>query len=173
LRIGGEEAVWARHIFFAFPQNATQADKDAAKKKAEDAIAQLKGGADFATLVKQLSEDPGSKDRGGDYMFGKSASFYTEFKDAAFALNPGQFTETPVLTGAGYHIIKLEEKYAKDQPVSLKCAKEYYEYGASFVKYKLYKQKLDGWIKAVDFKINQSVYDKININPTTTEAPIK
>lgn len=171
-RTNGEEAIWSRHILFLFPQNATQADKDAAKKKAEDAIARLKAGEDFATLAKELSED-GSKDRGGDYLFGKSASIFPEYRDATNALNPGQYTETPVMSSAGYHVIKVEEKYAKDEPVSLKCAKEYYEYGTRFVKYKLYMKQLDGWIKETDFKLNQSVYDSININAGTAEAPIK
>ncbi|HEX2945686.1 MAG TPA: peptidylprolyl isomerase [Clostridia bacterium] len=171
-RTGGEAAIWSRHILFKFPENATQADKDAAKKKAEDVIARLKTGEDFAKLAKELSED-GSKDRGGDYLFGESASIFPEYRDATNALNPGQYTETPVMSSAGYHVIKVEEKYGKDQPVSLKCAKEYYEFGTTFIKYKLYEQKLDGWIKAADFKKNLPVYDSININPSTAEAPIK
>lgn len=161
LRTGAEEAVWARHILIAAASTATQTDKDAAKKKAEDLIAKLKGGADFAALAKESSEDPGSKDKGGAYLFGKGASFYPEFKEAAFALNPGQITETPVLTGAGYHIIKLEEKYAKDEPVSLKCAKEYDEYGTTFVKYKLYMEKVAGWIKDAKYEENTTVYNSI------------
>ncbi len=171
-RSGGEEAIWSRHILFKFPDNATQADKDAAKKKAEDAITRLKAGEDFAALAKELSED-GSKDWGGDYLFGKSANIFPEYRDATNSLNPGQYTETPVMSSAGYHVIKVEEKYAKDQSVSLKCAKESHEYGTAFIKYKLYQQKLDGWIKAADFKLNQPVYDSININPSTAEAPIK
>lgn len=171
-RIGGEEAIWSRHILFKFPENATQADKDAAKKKAEDVITRLKAGEDFATLAKELSED-GSKDWGGDYLFGKSAEIFPEYRDATNALNPGQYTETPVMSSAGYHVIKVEEKYAKDQPVSLKCAKDYHEFGIGFVKYKLYQKQLEGWIKAADLKLNQPVYDSININPSTAEAPKK
>lgn len=166
LRTDAEEAVWARHILVGnFNENTTQEEKDAAKKKAEELIDRLNAGEDFTALVAEYSEDPGSKDRGGDYMFGKSSSFYDEFEDAAFALEPGQYTETPVETGAGYHIIKVEEKYAEGEPVSLKCAQEYYEYGTSFIKTKLkikqYEQKLDAWVKEADFKINESVYESI------------
>lgn len=166
LRTDAEEAVWARHILVGnFDENTTQEEKDAAKKKAEELIDRLKAGEDFLTLVAEYSEDPGSKDRGGDYMFGKSSSFYEEFKDAAFALEPGKYTDTPVETGAGYHIIKVKEKYAEGEPVSLKCAQEYYEYGTSFIKTKLkvkqYEQKLDAWVKEADFKINESVYKSI------------
>lgn len=162
-RIGAEEAVWARQILITVAESATQADKDAAKKKAEDLIVKLKDGADFAALAKENSGDPGSKDRGGDYLFGKG-KMYPEFEAAAFALNPGQITDTPVLTKAGYHILRLEEKYAKDEPVSLNCAKNYYEYsGTAFVKYKLYMEKVAGWAKDVKYKvsINPGVYSSI------------
>jgi foldase protein PrsA len=162
LRSGAEEAVWARHILVGkFDADTTQEEKDTAKKAAEELIAKLKAGEDFATLAKEKSEDPGSAERGGDYMFGKTASFYQEFKDAAFALQPGKFTETPVETGAGYHIIKVEEKYAEGEPVSLKCAQEYNEYGKDFVKVKLYEQKLAGWVKDASYKVNESVYESI------------
>lgn len=161
LRSNGEEAVWARHILIMADENATQEEKDAAKKKAEDLIARLKAGEDFAALVGEYSEDGGSNGRGGDYMFGKSATFYTEFKDAAFALEPGKFTETPIQTGAGYHIIRVDEKYAEGEPVSLKCAKEYYEYGTMFVKYYIYLEKVAEWVKNARFELNASVYDSI------------
>jgi parvulin-like peptidyl-prolyl isomerase len=162
LRKGAEEAVWARHILISFAEDATQEVKDAAKKKAEDLIAQLKAGADFATLVKDNSDDPGSKDQGGQYVFGKG-QMYPDFEKAAFGLNPGQITETPVLSTSGYHIIKLEEKIAKDQPVSLKCAKEYNEYGTAFVKYKLFMIKVAEWDKDPKYKAipNTAVYDSI------------
>jgi parvulin-like peptidyl-prolyl isomerase len=158
-RIGAEEAVWVKHILIKAASTATQEEKDAAKKKAEDIIAQLKGGADFATLAKEKSED-GSSSWGGDYLFGKN-QMYTEFETAAFALSPGQVTETPVLTDAGYHIIKLEEKYAKDEPASLRCAKEYNEYGTTFIKYKLYTQKMDEWSKNAKVKKNDAVYNSL------------
>lgn len=170
-RTGAEEAVWARHILITVDESATQSEKDAAKKKAEDLIAKLKDGADFAALAKENSDDPGSKDRGGDYVFGKN-QMYVEFETAAFALSPGQITETPVLTAAGYHIIKLEERYSKDQPVSLKCAKDYYEYGTSFVKYKISMERYNnylettvaGWAKDPKYKVNlnTAVYNSIS-----------
>lgn len=163
LRSGTEEAVWARHILVGnFTEDTTQEEKDAAKKNAEELTAKLKAGEDFTALVVENSEDPGSKDRGGDYMFGRAASFYPEFKDAAFALEPGKFTEEPVETDVGYHIIKTEEKYAEGEPVSLKCAQEYYEYGTSFIKIKLYEQNLANWVKEAKFKVNDSIYESIN-----------
>jgi len=161
MRTGLEEAVWARHILISVESTATQEQKDAAKKKAEDLIAKLKAGEDFVTLVKANSEDPGSNTRGGDYLFGKGR-MYEPFETSAFALEPGKITESPVLTDKGYHIIKLEEKYAKDEPVSLRCAKEYdYEYGTDFVRYKLISAKVAEWVKNAVYKENTVVYSSI------------
>lgn len=161
-RANGEEAVWVRHILINVSSTATQADKDAAKKKAEDILAKAKAGEDFATLAKSNSDDTGSKDNGGEYVFGISSGMVQEFKDAAFALKPGEISGL-VQTSYGYHIIKLEEKYAKDEPVSLKCATDYNEYGLNYIEYKLYSKKLDEWKKdpKFDIKKNTSIYNSI------------
>ncbi len=159
-RSGAEEAVWARHILITVAESATQDDKDAAKKKAEDIIAKIKSGTDFVSLVAENSEDPGSKDVGGEYIFGKG-KMDPEFEAAAFALNPGQVTEEPVMSQFGYHIIKLEEKFAKDEPVSLRCAKEFNELGTNFIKNKLIQEKVDEWIESAKYELNSSVYDSI------------
>jgi len=162
MRTGAEEAVWARHILIKADNDATQEEKNEAEKKANEIIEKLKNGEDFAALAKEYSEDPGSKDNGGEYLFGKG-KMVEEFEKAAFGLEPGKFTETPVKTSYGYHIIKLEEKYAEGEPVSLRCAKEYNEYGTSFVKYKLYMEKLKGWSSEDKYKpvINEKVYNAI------------
>lgn len=161
MRNDSEEAVWARHILIKVATDATQADKDAAKKKAEDILAKAKAGEDFATLAKDNSEDSNAK-YGGSYVFGKG-KMVAEFENAAFSLSPGQIYDTLVQTTYGYHIIKLEEKYAKDQPVSLKCATEYYEYGTGFIKSQLYTEKLDGWKKDTQYnvKLNPPAYNSI------------
>lgn len=161
-RTGGEEAVWARHILIQVPSGATQETKDAAKKKAQQILDKAKAGEDFATLAKENSDDKGSKDNGGEYVFGKSSGMVQAFKDAAFALKPGEISGL-VETSFGYHIIKLEEKYAKDQPVSLKCATEYNEYTLTYIQYKLYTKNLDEWKKDPKFNIkkNDSVYNSI------------
>lgn len=92
-----ETEVRARHILVA--------SEDAAKSLIEE----LKKGADFAQLATQNSTDPGSKDNGGDLGFFTRDRMVGEFATAAFSLQPGQFTQTPVRTQFGFHVIKVEE----------------------------------------------------------------
>ncbi len=92
----GEEEVHARHILVE-----TEA-------QAKSIIDQLNKGADFAALAKANSKDPGAQN-GGDLGFFKKEDMVPEFADAAFALKPGQITQTPVKTQFGWHVIKVDE----------------------------------------------------------------
>ncbi|HPV02045.1 MAG TPA: peptidylprolyl isomerase [Clostridiales bacterium] len=154
-RYDAEEAVWARHILIRVEEDASEEDWNEALGKAKDLIEKLKAGEDFATLAKENSDDS-SAQWGGDYLFGKG-KMVEEFEQASFALEPGRFTEEPVKTEYGYHIIKLEEKYDEGEPVSLRCAKEYWEYGAEF----LYDQRISELEDKAEFRIENSVYDSI------------
>ena len=89
--------------------------RTAAKKKAEDVLAQLRAAPDkFAELAKKYSQDPGSKDNGGDLGFFARGSMVKPFEDAVFKLKPGQLSDI-VETSFGFHIIKLTGiKAAKD-----------------------------------------------------------
>ena len=90
----GEVEVHAAHILVA--------KEDEAKK----IIADLKGGADFAKLAKQYSTDPGAA-QGGDLGWFKKGDMVPAFADAAFAMQPGQISDTPVHTQYGWHVIKV------------------------------------------------------------------
>ena len=81
-------------------------DDAAARKLAEQVLAEAKAGKDFGQLAKQYSKDPGSADKGGDLDFADAKSFPTPFADALFAMKEGDIAG-PVKTDAGYHIIKL------------------------------------------------------------------
>ncbi|MBV5292221.1 MAG: peptidylprolyl isomerase [Curvibacter lanceolatus] len=83
-------------------------DKDGAKAKAEEILAQLKKGADFAVLAKERSEDPGSAAKGGDLgKFGRGR-MVKPFEDAAFAMKkPGELSDI-VESQFGYHILRLD-----------------------------------------------------------------
>jgi peptidyl-prolyl cis-trans isomerase C len=81
-----------------------------AKVLALQVAEKLRSGADFAELAKQYSDDPGSKDNGGEYPpFSRGSGFVKEFEDAAFNLKEGEFTAEPVKTAFGYHIIRLDK----------------------------------------------------------------
>jgi peptidyl-prolyl cis-trans isomerase C len=85
------------------------------KKEAEDVIAQLDKGADFAALAKKYSTDPGGKS-GGDLGFFTKKQMVPAFADAAFALKVGEYTKTPVKTEFGWHVIKLEARRPGKEP---------------------------------------------------------
>jgi peptidyl-prolyl cis-trans isomerase C len=72
-------------------------------------IAQLEKGADFATLAKEKSKDPGSKDNGGDLDWGPPGRYVKPFADAVTSLPKGTYTKTPVKTDFGYHVIKVDD----------------------------------------------------------------
>ncbi len=99
----GEEEVHASHILVENEQEA------------KDIIAQLGKGADFATLAKAHSKDPGAS-QGGDLGWFKKDDMVPEFAAAAFALKPGEYTKTPVHTQFGWHVIKLAETRISKPP---------------------------------------------------------
>ncbi len=96
------------------PEQQQELDKynQEAYQKAKDIIDKLNQGEDFAKLAKEYSEDPGTKDKGGDLGFVKRGVFVPEFDKAIFDdLKVGEITQEPVETIFGYHIIqKLEER---------------------------------------------------------------
>jgi peptidyl-prolyl cis-trans isomerase D len=103
-----EEQVRARHILIRVPEDADDAAKAEARRRADDALAKVKAGADFATVATETSEDS-SASRGGDLGMFRRGLMVPEFEAAAFALEPGQVSEV-VETQFGFHIIKTEEK---------------------------------------------------------------
>jgi peptidyl-prolyl cis-trans isomerase D len=103
------DQVKVRHILISVPKGADAKTDAAAKAKAEDVLKQLRAGGDWAALAKKYSDDPGSKNSGGELGLLQHGVTVPEFDKAAFSLNPGQISE-PVKTQFGYHIIETEEK---------------------------------------------------------------
>jgi peptidyl-prolyl cis-trans isomerase D len=108
------EQVRARHILVALDPGADDAAKAAARAKLDGAKKRIEAGEDFAAVAKELSDDPGSKDAGGDLGFFKRGAMVAPFEEAAYALEPGQLSE-PVETPFGFHLIRVEEKKAAVQ----------------------------------------------------------
>jgi parvulin-like peptidyl-prolyl isomerase len=76
--------------------------------EAKQVIARLDKGEKFEDLAKELSKDPGSKDKGGVYEGVVQGQMVPEFDKATFQdLKPGETTKTPVKTQFGYHVIRL------------------------------------------------------------------
>lgn len=84
--------------------------------EAKAIIEQLKGGADFGAIAKEKSEDKGSGANGGELGWFAKDVMVKEFADAAFAMKPDEFSQTPVKSQFGYHIIKLEERRMQPAP---------------------------------------------------------
>ena len=105
------EQVKTRHILITVPKGADAKTDAAAKAKAEDLLKQIKGGASFADLAKKNSEDPGSKDSGGELPMIATAQLDPAYAKAAMALSPGE-TSPVVRSSFGYHIIQTEAKNA-------------------------------------------------------------
>lgn len=97
----------ASHILIKAEKSASPADKQAARAKAEQLLAQLKKSpAQFAELAKKNSDDPGSAVNGGDLDFFGRGAMTKPFEDAAFSLKQGQISEV-VETDFGFHIITV------------------------------------------------------------------
>jgi peptidyl-prolyl cis-trans isomerase C len=79
------------------------------EQQAKDLIAKIKGGASFEDLAKQYSKDPGSAAHGGDLGFAPASTYVKEFGDALAKLKKGEYTQTPVKTQFGYHVIRLDD----------------------------------------------------------------
>jgi peptidyl-prolyl cis-trans isomerase C len=93
----GEREYRARHILLE--------NEDEAKAM----IAELKKGGKFEELANKNSKDPGSKERGGDLDWNVPQTFDRQFSDAMVKLEKGKYTETPVRTRFGFHVIQLDD----------------------------------------------------------------
>jgi peptidyl-prolyl cis-trans isomerase C len=103
------DTVHASHILIGVPPDATPAQKADAKAKAQAALKQVRGGADFSIVAKAQSQDPGSAQNGGDLGFFPKGQMNPQFEDAAFKLKAGAVSPV-VETPFGFHIIKVHER---------------------------------------------------------------
>jgi peptidyl-prolyl cis-trans isomerase D len=97
-----------RHILVAVPPDADAVVRESAEDKAAELLERLRSGADFAALAAEHSDDPGSSGNGGDLGWVERGLMVPAFEEAAFALEPMQFSE-PVTTEFGVHIIQVTD----------------------------------------------------------------
>jgi peptidyl-prolyl cis-trans isomerase D len=99
----------ARHILVKADKDAPAAERQKAKAKAEALLAEVRAKpASFADVARKNSDDPGSKEQGGELGFFGRDAMAKPFADAAFSMKPGEISNL-VETDFGYHIIQLEE----------------------------------------------------------------
>nr|MBP6599695.1 SurA N-terminal domain-containing protein [Giesbergeria sp.] len=115
-RLAGNEERRASHILIASPKDAPAAEREKAKERAAQLLAEVrKTPASFAEFAKKSSDDTGSASQGGDLGFFAAGAMVKSFEDAAFALQKGAISEV-VESDFGYHIIALTDIKTPRQP---------------------------------------------------------
>ena len=102
------ESVHVSHILIAAPQASDAAQKQEAKSKAQKLLKQLKGGADFAQLAKEMSEDSPTASRGGDIGLIAAGEIVPDVDKVIQGMKAGEVAG-PVRSPFGYHILKVFE----------------------------------------------------------------
>jgi len=108
-RFGTKEERRASHILITAPASAPAAEREKARAKAQQLLAEVKKApATFAEVARKNSQDPGSAEKGGDLDFVTRGAMVKPFEDAMFALKKGEISDI-VETEFGYHIIQLND----------------------------------------------------------------
>ena len=107
------EEVDSRHILISVGPKAAPQQVSAAQAKAESILKQLKNGANFAQMAKKYSEDPGSKDKGGELGFVQRGTMVPTFDNAIFTQPIGALTI--VKSEFGFHIVQVEARHPAHQ----------------------------------------------------------
>jgi peptidyl-prolyl cis-trans isomerase D len=114
-RLSGNEERRASHILINAAKDAPAAERQKAKSRAQELLAELRKAPDsFAELAKKNSQDTGSATKGGDLEFFARGAMVKPFEDAAFAMKKGDISEL-VESDFGYHIIRLTDIKAPKQ----------------------------------------------------------
>ncbi len=108
--------VRARHILFQVGPDPKPEAIEEARKKALNVLEDARSGTDFGELAKKHSDDPGSRDKGGDLGFFTRDRMVKPFSDAAFSMKTGEISEL-IRTTFGWHIIKVEGIEEAKEPV--------------------------------------------------------
>ena len=107
--VGTDGLVFPAHIMVSVQQKDGEDVQAKAKERIDSIYAALQGGADFAALAKQCSDDRGTASRGGDVGWVMRGQTLKEFEEKAFALQKGETSE-PFISPMGYHIIYMKDR---------------------------------------------------------------
>lgn len=165
------EMVRASHILLSTRDQNTGAEfpedkKQAKRKQMEEILKRARGGEDFAKLAKEYSEDPGSKDKGGEYTFPRG-KMVPPFESAAFSLATNQISDI-VTTQFGYHIIKLSERIPAQTMELAKVADDLKER----LKQRAIQEQLKEYAPKLIREANVEILDEKLKPKDTTPAPI-
>ena len=169
------EQVRASHILIGTRDASTNAElteeqKKAKRKLADDLLKRARAGEDFAKLAKEYSDDPGSKDNGGEYTFPRG-QMVPEFEAAAFSLGTNQISEV-IATQFGYHIIKLNEKIAAKKIELAKISEDLKEGLKQQEMQKLLPDYFEKLLKEANFEIlDEKIKAAAELKPPTKPAP--
>ena len=156
------EMVRASHILLTTPEDLSDEEVAEKKRAIENLKQRVDEGEDFGVLAKEFSEDPGTKDKGGDLDFFSRERMVPEFAEAAFAAETGTVTD-PVKTQFGYHIIKVTDR-KQARAVPFEEAKPQIE---SFLENRKRQQQVQQLLTA----LKQQAEVKINLPPKPA-APV-
>jgi peptidyl-prolyl cis-trans isomerase D len=99
----------ASHVLVRVGETGGSEAEDRAREKVAAVIKRATAGEDFAKLAREVSEDPGTKDSGGDLGWVSQGMMVPQFEQALFALKKGELSAEPVRTPFGYHAIKVTD----------------------------------------------------------------
>ena len=105
------EMVRASHILIRVPEDADEKVVTEKKKAADAALERVTSKKeDFTAVAKEVSEEPGAKESGGDLNFFPKDRMVPEFANAAFAMKKGEISKEPVRTKFGWHVINVTDR---------------------------------------------------------------
>jgi peptidyl-prolyl cis-trans isomerase SurA len=113
MKSGDHVQVRASHIFVSIPENADGVTLKAKEKFAHDLLERAKGGEDFAKLAKEFSQDPATRDEGGDLGYFGRDMLPKPIEEMVFSMKIGE-VRGPVRADRGFHVIKLIDRRTKE-----------------------------------------------------------
>lgn len=101
--------VLTAHVMVMLPTSLTPAEAEEKKQKIDEAYQKIQSGVPFEEVVKNYSEDPGTRDNEGKMRWLSVGRVVKEYEDVAYSMSVGEISE-PFKTSFGWHIVKVIEK---------------------------------------------------------------